>query len=301
MSTDNNTLPLCANCGKGEEEIVALKNCVACKMVKYCDVSCQKAHRSQHKKQCRKRAAELHDEALFKDPPQKDDCPICFLRLPSIISGSKYNTCCGKVICSGCIYAVILTTGKNMCPFCRSLAPTSGEETVKRVKKRAEIGDVEAINCLGSYHSKGLKGFPEDWAKALELYRRAAELGNASSYHNIGHAYLDGRGVERGERKATHYWELAAIGGDVRARHDLGVFECINAGNINKALKHFMIAVGSGSNESLKKIKQLYLDGYATKDDYAKALKAYQTYQSEIKSVQRDKAAAYDQLFKYYE
>jgi hypothetical protein len=27
-------------------------------------------------------AVELHDEALFKDPPAKEDCPICFLPTP---------------------------------------------------------------------------------------------------------------------------------------------------------------------------------------------------------------------------
>jgi hypothetical protein len=34
------------------------------------------------KKECKLRAAELHDEALFKDPPPKEDCPICFLPMP---------------------------------------------------------------------------------------------------------------------------------------------------------------------------------------------------------------------------
>ena len=68
MSTTDNII--CANCGKGEEEITSLKACVACKIVKYCSRDCQKAHRPQHKKECRKRAAELHDEALFKQPPQ---------------------------------------------------------------------------------------------------------------------------------------------------------------------------------------------------------------------------------------
>ena len=82
-SNDNHIISACANCGKGEEESVSLKNCVACKMVKYCSRDCQKAHRSQHKKECRKRAAELHDEALFtQPPPQLEDCPICFQPLP---------------------------------------------------------------------------------------------------------------------------------------------------------------------------------------------------------------------------
>ena len=38
---------------------------------------------SKHKKECKKRAAELYDEKLFKDPPPPDECPICLL-LPDI-------------------------------------------------------------------------------------------------------------------------------------------------------------------------------------------------------------------------
>ena len=82
MSTDDKdvVLSVCANCGK---EGSKLKACTACKLVKYCNRECQITHRPQHKKECRKRASELHDEKLFKQPPSKDDCPICFLKLPA--------------------------------------------------------------------------------------------------------------------------------------------------------------------------------------------------------------------------
>ena len=66
MSTaDDNNMLSCAACGKGGD---GLKACTACKLVKYCNASCQRAHWSKHKKACKKRAAEIHDEALFKDP-----------------------------------------------------------------------------------------------------------------------------------------------------------------------------------------------------------------------------------------
>ena len=61
-----------------------------------------------------------------------------------------------------------------------------------------------------------------------------------------------------------------------------------------------MIAAGSGDNNSLEKIKQLFMEGYATKDDYAKALQAYQAYLGEIKCPQRDEAAAFHEMCKYY-
>ena len=47
-------------------------------------------------------------------------------------------------------------------------------------------------------------------------------------------------------------------------------------------------------------IKNMYMEGNATKDDYAKALQVYQEYVNEIKSAQRDEAAAFDEYYKYY-
>ena len=61
-----------------------------------------------------------------------------------------------------------------------------------------------------------------------------------------------------------------------------------------------MIAVGFGGDDSLKGIKQLCMRGLATKSDYTKALRAYQAYLDEIRSDQRDKAAALSDDYRYY-
>jgi hypothetical protein len=204
MSTDNNT---CANCGKGEESSDGLKACTACKLVKYCNRDCQIAHRPQHKKACKKRAAELYDEKLFKQPPPAEDCPICILPLPPLHTGFKYRSCCGKRICSGCIYAVkIRDGGVGLCPFCRTPSPTS-EELVEQYNKRAELGDDEAIRNLGCCYADGDYGLTQDRAKALELWHQAGELGNTKSYYSIGVAYSNGNGVRRDEKKAKYYYE----------------------------------------------------------------------------------------------
>ena len=65
------------------------------------------------------------------------------------------------------------------------------------------------------------------------------------------------------------------------------------AGNYDRALKHYMIAVRGGDTRSVKNIQHLYMEGHATKDHYANALRSYQVYLNEIKSDQRDKAAAF--------
>ena len=303
MSTDNVPLSMCANCGKGEEESGHLKKCGACEMVKYCNAECQKAHRPQHKKECRKRAAKLHDEALFKQPPTPlEDCPICFLHMPSMITGYAYNSCCGKIICCGCGYAGAKMEGNvgQLCPFCRTPAPFSSEKAVKRFKKRAELGDAMAIYNIGCCYSDGSNGLPQDHTKALELWRRAGELGHAGAYYNVASAYWHGDGVERDAKKARHYYELSAMGGDVSARYNLGNAE-LRSGNLNEGLKHYLIAVEGGDHDSVKMIQRMYSNGHATKDDYAKALKSYQAYLDEIKSDDRDKAAAYSDGYKYYE
>ena len=55
-------------------------------------------------------------------------------------------------------------------------------------------------------------------------------------------AYLHGRGVKVDKEKAEYYTELAAIAGNVEARHNLGNNE-LDLGNMEKAVKHHTIAV----------------------------------------------------------
>jgi len=236
----------------------------------------------------------ISDEELFKQPPPEEDCPICLIKLPTLNTGCTYMPCCGKVICSGCCYAPVFDhlgneVDNEKCAFCRTEYPSTTEEMIKRIKERTEANDPMAIYRMGIYYRDGICGLAQDHTKALELFHRAAELGHADAYSKIGYAH-DGGGVEVDEKKAIYYYELAAIRGSTSARFNLGISE-IDAGNMKRALNHWMIAVRSGSSKSLEIIKELYSDGYATKEDYTKALRSYQAYLSEIKSDQRDKAA----------
>jgi len=275
--------------------------------VKYCNAACKKRHRHKHKKDCDehlRQAAKLHDIELFKEPPPAEDCPICFLWLPALSSGRKYKKCCGKRICSGCAYAPVFDNQGNevdnqKCPFCRTPKPASAAEALERLKKRVMTGDPVAMFNLGCDYREAARGLPQDYGKALELWHRAGELGHASAYYNIGAFYNNGEGVEVDEKKAIHYNELAAMMGDADARYNLGLNED-DADNIDRALKHYMIAAKGGSRQSLGQIRELYSDGHAAKEDYTKALQLYQTFLGEIKSEQRDKAAAAREDCRYY-
>ena len=308
MSTDDkDILTVCANCGKeGASNI-----CNKCKVTTYCNAVCKKVHKKKHKKQCEENqrlaaekhneelriAAELHDIELFKDPPsQHGDCPICFERIPNLNTGWKYRLCCGKQICSGCCHAPVYDNQGNKvdsdkCPFCRTPSANSDEETIERRMKLIEADNAIAIYNQGNNYYQGKRGFRKNYDKALELWDKAGHLGHAMAYCNIGYAYNNGEGVEVDDKKATHYYELAAMGGNEVARHNLGIDE-EDAGNMDRALKHHMVAVRGGLTDSLKAIQKLYSKGHATKDDYMEALQSYQAYLGEIKSKQRDEAAA---------
>ena len=309
MSKDD--VSVCANCGKEGNSNEISNMCNKCKQVKYCNAACKKKQRHKHKKDCEEhvrlaaqRAAELHDEELFKQPPLKnEDCPICFQRMPSLNTGYRYYSCCGKVICGGCVYAPVYddqgNTMNEACPFCRTPPPILEEEDIERIKKRMEVGDARAIYNIGIYYRDGRHRFPQDHAKALKLWNRAAELGCSEPYCNIAGVYEKGRSMEVDKEKAKRYFELGAIGGDEMARHNLGIIE-LRAGKCDRALKHFMIAVRNGYTRSMEVMRKLYSHGNVTKEDYTEALRLYQEYLGEIKSDQRDKAAAADEEFRYY-
>jgi hypothetical protein len=52
------------------------------------------AHRPQHKKECKQHEAEIVDldeKELFKQPPTKEDCPICLQILPQSKRGGHWS------------------------------------------------------------------------------------------------------------------------------------------------------------------------------------------------------------------
>jgi len=294
-NTNTNTITICANCGKGEEESGKLKSCNACHMVKYCNRECQIAHRPQHKKACKKRAAELYDEKLFKDSPPPEECPICILPLPLNIRRRQFQACCGKVLCDGCVFAMMDAKREEggdlvLCPFCRTLEATSHEEEISRIRKLMDKGNAHSFCSYAGYYAEGIHGIPQNIEKSNELLLKAGELGCAEAYFNLGINYEGGNGLERDVKKAKHYFELAAMNGDIDARKNLAFLES-QAGNECRAYKHVMIAARAGCKESMDMVKeQRFMQGLLTKDEYESTLVAHQKICDEMKSDQRDRA-----------
>ncbi len=273
-----------------EIEDVKLKKC-ACGLVKYCSVDCQKNHRPQHKKMCKKRLAELRDKDLFTMPEDSHygECPICCLPLPIDNSKSTDTPCCSKRICHGCCYANQkreIELGLEMrCPFCREPMPKSQEEARKNIMKRIkENNDPVAICRMGKGHH-----YEGDYETALKYLTKAAELGDIEAHYLLSIMYDLGQGVEKDSKMEIHHLEQAAIGGHPHARYNLG-WEEWNNGRFERARKHFIIAANLGDHDSLNCLKDLYAEGHASKEEYADALGAYEAAVEATKSSDREKA-----------
>ena len=61
-------------------------------------------------------------------------------------------------------------------------------------QRAAELGDSEAIKEIGNMYAYGI-GVDVDDDKAFEYYQRAADLGNFNAINNLGNCYMDGRGA----------------------------------------------------------------------------------------------------------
>ena len=284
---------LCASCGKAEIDDIKLKKCTACHLVRYCSVKCQRDHRPKHKKECNKRAAELKDELLFKQPQSSHfgDCPLCCVPLSLDKEKSAMYTCCSKHICQGCDltnqFRELDGRLQRKCPFCRKDLPKTQDESTERLMKRVEANDPVAIRELGV--TRAMEG---DYESAFEYYSKALALGDADAHYHLSMLYYKGQGVEKNEKKFLHHTEQAAIGGHPEARHNLGSLEKSN-GRIDRAVKHYVIAAKLGFDQSLEAVKNRYKDGHVSKEDFTAALRGHHAAIAATKSPQREEAAEF--------
>ena len=309
MMTNN----CCAECGKEEGDGgVSLKACKSCMQVRYCNAACQHKHWLAHKKACKQRAAELCDEALFKDPPPKEDCPICFLPMPARLICclslppatitsvpindfaianqelayevmAEYYPCCGKKICKGCIYSFYESGNAGKCPFCNSdRSNKTEEELVAEMMKRVEANDAASMKVLAGSYYQGLNGFQQDQTKAIELFTKSAELGNSEAHRALGN-YHEGGDM----KKVKFHLEAAAMLGHENSRCNLGIIEA-QSGNMERAFKHWAIAASAGEYTAMGHLRTFFEQGNVSKESINSTLAAYNSSCAEIRSEARD-------------
>jgi hypothetical protein len=306
------TASCCVECG--EEGGIGLQTCKSCMLVKYCNTTCQRNHWAKHKQVCKLRAAELRDEALLKDPPAKEDCPICFLPMPvriftctslpdATISSvpiydfananeglpdkdmELYYSCCGKSVCKGCVYSLSHSENDEKCPFCNSNRESNAAagKKIQQITKRVDANDPASICRLAHYYLHGVGGFQQDHAKSTELYARAADLGYSMAHCYLGDVCFEGRDL----KKAKFHYEAAAMAGHEVARFNVGSLEALSD-NMEQAIKHWRIAASAGSYNAMHTLRNLFDRGFVSRESIDSTLKAYNNSCAELRSEARD-------------
>ncbi|EJK58883.1 hypothetical protein THAOC_20958 [Thalassiosira oceanica] len=209
IAVDGGPADVCANCGMGSggEGGVKLRDCTACRLVKYCGVDCQRAHRRQHKKACKQRAAELKDEQLYcqglERPEDNDADSLAMIR----VRVAKKDP--------AAIYFLGNHYSDGKCGLQKDM-----RKAVDLWTEAAELGTTEALFHLGVVYNHG-EGVQKDKAKAAEFYMKATMQGHVMSRCNLGHSE-----AEKGKHKrAVRHFLISAKMGHKRSVENIkGLF-----------------------------------------------------------------------------
>ncbi|EJK65267.1 hypothetical protein THAOC_13893, partial [Thalassiosira oceanica] len=152
--------------------------------------------------------------------------------------------------------------------------PPGEASQLSMIQKRVSKGDAAAISYFAQQYYFGKLGLTKDIPRAIELWTEAVELGSLEGHAFLGHTYCTGNSVKQDKTRGVRHWQEAAMRGHVPSRHNLGVAEFKN-GNDELAVQHWMISAKMGDEKSLNDIKHMFIEGQATKAQYAEALRGY--------------------------
>lgn len=143
-----------------------------------------------------------------------------------------------------------------------------------------EDPDANVEHKLGIIYRQGLhKDPPEpDMYRAVEHLRNAADLGHSESLHVLGLIYFRGEnGFRQNFKKAREYQKLAAEAGHWAANYDYAWMCKYGIGgerNIDAAIHHFELSASQGDILSMTELAQLYQEpeckNYQKAFDWAK-------------------------------
>jgi len=93
---------------------------------------------------------------------------------------------------------------------------------LKTLRASAAKGVADAQYRLGRVYREGI-GLAQDYLKAEEFFRQAAEQGHSLSCYGLGGLYMGGLGVKTDAKEAHEWWNQAANQGLAVAQLDMGI------------------------------------------------------------------------------
>ena len=148
-------------------------------------------------------------------------------------------------------------------------------ETVQSFINKANNGDIEAMEILGSCYLYG-EGVEKDDIKAHKYFLMAAEKGSIPARYMVGMDYLTGEGVQKNISSAETYIKSAADAGYAKAQYILGLMykqgEIGFFGTDKKAFKYFEKAAMQGLGKAQIELGDAYLMGIGVRENLSQGI-----------------------------
>ncbi len=156
----------------------------------------------------------------------------------------------------------------------KTLRETAPQTFLQIVLERASTGDVAAEMVAADAYENGKYGAPQDDARALDWYRKAAETHNGDAELAVARFYQAGKGVARNVSDANAWLERSVNDGNARALDFLGDSYLTGRGipeDDQKAIGLYKQAAKRDVVASEVKLGGLYFQGQGLQQSYGAA------------------------------
>lgn len=147
-------------------------------------------------------------------------------------------------------------------------------QAIELFRRAAAMGNGTAMNNIGWMYETG-SGVTPDEATALDWYRKAAAEGNSDGMNNLGLAYARGNGVTQDYVEAIAWYRKSIAAGNANAMSNLGVMYQAGAGvekNLTEAMEWYQKAAAAGDGAAMQHIGWMYANAQGVPLDDVRAL-----------------------------
>jgi len=160
-------------------------------------------------------------------------------------------------------------------------------EALNWYRKAADQGDAFAEGAFGRMYETGF-GLPQNSTEALKWYRKASDHGDAGAQYSLGLTYRDGKSVPQNYAEAVKWLRKAADQRFFGAQSDLGIMYFNGWGvaqNYSEAVTWFQHGAAQGDPSAQSYLGFVYETGLGVPQNYVRAHMWYNLAASRFPSV----------------
>jgi TPR repeat protein/serine/threonine protein kinase len=157
--------------------------------------------------------------------------------------------------------------------------PRDDVKAVEWYRKAANQGLPKAQTNLGDMYFFGRGGLAQSNLDALSWYLKAAQQDWPDAQYRLGYMYEKGQGTDKDVAKAVQLYRSAAEHGYAQAQNLMGALYATGTDGVTQddkqALEWYQKAADQGFAKAQKNLGDMYFFGHGTDKDYAQALTWY--------------------------